>query len=110
MSRNLVVYVNGMRRLEFDRSRGVPGQQRRLLDEMDDDMGQGIQLGDDRIAAPDDEQRAQYVMQHLLNALARGEENAAVVFCTYLGVRLPELVAIQAVDEGAGFSATLQFA
>ncbi len=110
MSTNLVVYVNGMRRLEFDRSRGVPGQQRKLLDEMDQDMDQGINLGGEQIAAPDAEQKAQYVVEHLLNALARQQESAAVIFCTYLGVRLPELVAIRAVDQGQGFSASLQFA
>lgn len=110
MSTNLIVYVNGMRRLEFDRSRGVPGQQRKLLDEMDLDMDNGIQLGDEHIATPDAQQKARYVVQHLLNALAQQQENAAVVFCTYLGVRLPELVAIRAIDQGHGFSAELQFA
>lgn len=110
MSKNLVIYINGMRRLEFDRGQGVPGQQRKLLDEMDLDMDNGIQLGDERIEAPDAQQKAQYVIEHLLNALARQQEQAAVVFCTYLGVRLPELLEIRAVDQGGGFSADLQFA
>lgn len=109
MSNNLIVYINGMARIEFDRASGVPGQQRKLLDEMDADMDQGIRLGGEQIAAPTEQQKAQYIIEHLLNALARDQQGAAAIFCTWLGVRLPELMEIRAVDEGRGFSADLQF-
>jgi len=110
MTQNLIVYINGIRRLEFDRAQGLPGVQRRLLDEMDGEMDQGIQLDEGRVESPDDQQKTRYIMQHMLNALTQDQENAAAVFCTWLGVRQPDLVAVRVVDQGGEFSAKLQFA
>lgn len=110
MSENLVVYINGSKRIEFDRSSGLPGQVRRLLEEMDADMDTGIDLPQGRIDAPSVEQKAHFVIEQLLNTLSRNDSlDAASLLCSYVGTRLPELVAIRVRDRGREFDVDLQF-
>ena len=45
--------------LEFDRSKSIPEIQSQYLDNMDDRMNEGIQLGEDFIAPPNPLQKAQ---------------------------------------------------
>jgi hypothetical protein len=90
--------------LEFDRSKPVPGHQRQYLDNMDLKMDQGIQLGDDFIPSPNALQRSQFVANSLVNSLLKQNYDQAVVMCTYLGKRMPELKQIKCegaeVEEG----------
>ena len=110
VSENLIVYINGTRRLEFDRRSGLPGQVRQLLEEMDADMDAGVELPQGRVAAPTAEQKVHFVIEQLLNVLARNDDpNAASLLCSYVGTRMPDLVAIRVRDLGREFSVDLQF-
>ncbi len=91
----LYVVVNGEPILEFDRKKPVPGHQRQYLDNMDAQMDQGVQLGDDFIESPNALIRSQFVANSLVNMLFKEQYSTAIAMCTYLAKRMPELQQIQ---------------
>lgn len=93
----LAVVVNGASILEFDRAKPLPGQQRRALDIMDDNMDQGISLGQEHVESPNPMQRAQFVANTLINALFAENYSQAMAMSTYLAKRIPELQQVKAV-------------
>lgn len=95
----LTVVVNGASILEFDRNKPVPGQQRRALDTMDQNMDRGIRLGQDQIPSPNPMQRAQFVANTLINALFAENYSQAMAMSTYLAKRIPELQQVKAVGD-----------
>ncbi len=101
----LYVVINGEPILEFDRKKPVPGHQRQYLDNMDAQMDQGIQLGDNFIKEPNALVRSQFVANSLVNMLFKEEYSTAIAMCTYLAKRMPDLQQIQCVgnidDDGA---------
>ena len=100
MNKNILyVIVNDEPVLEFDRSKPVPGHQRQYLDNMDSQMDQGIQLGNDFIKQPNALQRSQFVANSLINHLFKDEYSVAIAMCTYLGKRMPDLKQIKCKGE-----------
>jgi len=95
----LYVIINNEPILEFDRSKPVPGHQRQYLDNMDDRMDQGIQLGADFIKAPNALQRSQFVANSLVNALQNDQDGIASAMCTYLAKRMPDLQQIKCASK-----------
>ncbi|MEZ5535353.1 MAG: hypothetical protein R3F02_06980 [Thiolinea sp.] len=93
------VVVNGTPVLEYDRSKPVPGQQRRYLDNMDIRMDQGIELNGGLIANPDPNQRSQFVANSMINALFTENYSLAIAMCTWLAERIPELKQVQAAGD-----------
>ena len=91
----LYVILNGEPILEFDRRKPVPGHQRQYLDNMDNQMEQGIQMGEDFIKDPNPLQRSQFVANSLVNLLLKENYSMAVAMCTYLAKRMPDLQQIQ---------------
>ena len=90
------VILNEEPLLEFDRKKPVPGHQRQYLDNMDSQMDQGIQLGNDFVEAPNPLQRSQFVANSLINLLLKEEYSMAIAMCTYLAKRMPDLQQIKA--------------
>jgi len=95
----LFVILNDEPILEFDRRKPVPGHQRQYLDNMDAQMEQGIQLGDDFIEKPNPLQRSQFVANSLVNLILKENYSMAVAMCTYLAKRIPDLQQIQCKGE-----------
>jgi len=93
----LAVVVNGASILEFDRAKLLPGQQRRALDIMDENMDRGINLGQEHVESPNPMQRAQFVANTLINALFAENYSQAMAMSTYLAKRIPELQQVKAV-------------
>ncbi|PWQ94085.1 hypothetical protein [Leucothrix pacifica] len=93
----LAVVVNGASILEFDRAKPLPGQQRRALDIMDENMDRGINLGQEHVESPNPMQRAQFVANTLINALFAENYSQAMAMSTYLAKRIPELQQVKAV-------------
>jgi hypothetical protein len=91
----LYVVINGEPILEFDRKKPVPGHQRQYLDNMDAQMDQGVQLGDDFIKEPNALIRSQFVANSLVNMLFKEQYSTAIAMCTYLAKRMPDLQQIQ---------------
>jgi hypothetical protein len=90
------VVVNDAPLLEYDRSKPVPGQQKRYLDNMDKRMDQGIELNGSMVADPDPTQRSQFVANSMINALFSENYSLAIAMCTWLAERIPELKQVQA--------------
>ncbi len=65
-------------------SKPTPARLRRYFDEMDNDMGQGILLGDMQIAEPDDFQKLQYVALELYTAINKNDQNLIEVTSAYI--------------------------
>jgi hypothetical protein len=91
----LYVIINDEPILEFDRKKPVPGHQRQYLDNMDAQMDQGIQLGEDFIENPNELMRSQFVANSLVNMLFKEQYSTAIAMCTYLAKRMPDLQQIQ---------------
>ena len=101
--------VNDTSILEFDRSKPLPGHQRRYLDQMDITMDAGIKLGKDDIENPNTLQRAQYIANSLVNALFEENYDLGIAMCTYLAKRIPDLLQIKAIGEKGETSIELVF-
>ena len=96
MSDGMVVLVNGEALFEYDRTKVLPEQQKQYLDRMDQKMEAGIQLGDEMVVNPDQQQRAQFVALTLLNAVEKDDEASIAAMSAYLAVRYPDLKQVKA--------------
>ncbi|MGV6816922.1 MAG: hypothetical protein ACWA44_06585 [Thiotrichales bacterium] len=105
----LVVVINKVKIIEYDRSKRLTGVQRRFLDEMDTQMADGINLGDEFIAKPTVLQRCQYVANTLVNAVLAEKDPLAAATCSYLATRLPNLQQVRARSSENGASIELVF-
>jgi len=96
----LIVLLNGISQLEYDRDRPLPARQQEYLDRMDAQMDQGVTLEDGPVDRPDPMQRARFVAMNLVQAVRNGQESVAAAMCAYLAVRLPELQQVSATEDG----------
>jgi len=98
----LTVLFNNNPELEYDRNKPLPDHQELYLDKMDEKMRQGIRIGDEQIEDPDTDQRARFVAANLAHALQSSHEPSMASLCTYLAVRMPDLMQlrINADDDG----------
>lgn len=106
MTDMLTVILNDQVVVEYDRRNRLPGQQRRLLDQMDADMDAGIQLGDRHIENPDRSQRSYYVAMNLVRAVLNHNEQLKTMTCGYLGLRDEKLSKI--IAEASEEQVTMQ--
>lgn len=92
----MVVLINGEALFEYDRTKVLPEQQKNYLDRMDQKMKSGIQLGDENVVNPDQQQRAQFVALTLLKAVEKDDEATIAAMSAYLAVRYPDLKQVKA--------------
>lgn len=109
MSEPLVVVLDGVSQVEYQR--GVPLElaQRDYLDRLDRRMDAGIELGGRRIEQPDALQRAQFIAQQLFDAVQAGNEAVAAATCAYLADRISDLKQVRAVTRDGLLSFDLVF-
>ena len=81
---------------EYDRTKPLAEQQKQYLDRMDKQMDGGITLGDEHVANPDQQQRAQFVAFTLLTAIEQDNEAVIAAMNSYLAERYPDLKQIKA--------------
>ena len=74
MSNIMAVLLDGIAQLEYGRDRPLPVHQAACLDKMDARMDEGILVGEDMLASPDLNQRAQFVAGNLVHAFSTGDE------------------------------------
>ena len=96
MSDSMVVLLNGEAVIEYDRAKPLAEKQRQYLDKMDSQMDEGITLGNESIANPDQQQRAQFVAFTLLTAIQNDNEATIAAMSAYLAIRYPDLKQIKA--------------
>ncbi|WP_201345465.1 hypothetical protein [Thiohalobacter sp. COW1] len=109
MAEKMVVVIDGLSQLEYDRTKPLPHKQQLALDRMDLKMDQGIQLPAGRQDSPNSLQRAQFVALQLIQAVEDGNEPMAAATCAYLAERIPELQQIKAEHKPAGMHLDLVF-
>ena len=102
MSKIMAVLLNGTAQIEYNREIALPAKQRDYLDRMDQDMDEGIQLGNHYIEVPDQTQRAQFIALHLVQSLLVDNEQHIAASCAYLADRLPDLKQVKAVTKPDG--------
>lgn len=96
MSDSMVVLVNSEALFEYDRTKPLPENQQQYLDRMDRQMDDGITLGNEAIAKPDQQQRAQFVAFTLITAIQQDNEAVIAAMNSYLAVRYPDLKQVKA--------------
>ena len=109
MSEPLVVVLDGVSQVEYQRGVPLEPAQRDYLDRLDQRMDAGIELGGRRIEQPDALQRAQFIAQQLLDAVQAGNEAVAAATCAYLANRIPDLKQVRAVTRAGLLSFDLVF-
>ena len=92
----MVVLLNGEALFEYDRTKSLPEKQQQYLDRMDTQMDEGITLGNEVIAKPDQQQRAQFVALTLVNAIDKDNDAVIAAMNSYLAIRYPELKQVKA--------------
>jgi hypothetical protein len=98
----MAVMLNGTAQIEYNRDISLPSKQWDYLDRMEQDMDEGIQLGDQYIEAPNQIQRTQFIALHLVQSLLADNEQHIAASCAYLADRLPDLKQVKAVTKPDG--------
>lgn len=83
MTGDFIVRVNNQI-VHSHKSTPIPARLRRFFEEMDRDMLNGVQLGDDFIAEPSDFQKQQYIASILINSLESNDLNTVQIMSAYL--------------------------
>lgn len=109
MNEPLVVVLDGVSQLEYQRGLALAPGQQAYLDRLDARMDGGIALGGRHVERPDALQRAQFIAQQLLDAVQEGNEAVAAACCAYLARRIPELKQVRATTRGGLLSVELVF-
>jgi hypothetical protein len=109
MSAKLVVLLNGVSQIEYDRAQALPERQRDYLDRLDERLDRGVDLNGAHIDEPDRVQRAQFVAVHMIHAIKTENEPLAAAACTYLAERLPDLKQVKADESDGEISIDLVF-
>ena len=109
MAERLVVALNGVSQLEYDRERPLSAAQLQALDGMDREMDAGITVDGERIEQPDPLARAHFVVLHLIRAVRESQEQRAGMTCAYLATRIPELRQVQISENDGVFDYRLVF-
>lgn len=105
----LTVLVDGEPQLTYDRSLPLAEAQRGYLERLDVRMDGGVQLGGERIEAPDTLQRAQFIALQLVDGLQQDDDARVAAACAWLATRLPDLTQVRARLVNGGFSVELVF-
>ncbi|MGV6859330.1 MAG: hypothetical protein ACWA5X_10175 [bacterium] len=106
----LAVVINGDLIMTFDRNKRLPGVERRVLEQIDAHLDEGIEMGEVKVVDPDPMLRAQYVANFMVDALFEDQDKKAAAMCSWLATRIPDLQQVRAIDsEEAGSKIELIF-
>ena len=109
MSDQLVILINGVSQLQYNRSKSLPANQRQFLDKMNTELQRGIMINGQYIENPELPQRAQFVALNLIQSIQNAEEQKASAMCAYLAVFLPDLKQVKATQNPDGILIDLVF-
>ena len=109
MSNMMAVLINEVAQLEYDRNKPLTDYQNTYLEKMDKQMDEGIQIDGQMIAAPEMNQKIQFVTANMLSAMKSDNEGMTSALCTYLATRLPDLKQVKITEQGDDVSIDLVF-
>ena len=105
----LAVVINDALIMTFDRGQRLPGIERRMLEDIDKHLDDGIMVAGVKIIDPDPMVRAQYVANILVNSLLDDQDKKAAAMCSWLATRIPDLQQVKAIDNEEGSKMELIF-
>jgi hypothetical protein len=82
-----VVTLNSEKAIEYFRNRSLSAKQQDDLDATDKKLNLGINIAGEFIAKPNDQDKAIFMANILVNALDSDDETAIAVACAYLATR-----------------------
>jgi len=94
----LTVFVNNEPVFEYDKNTPLEDNKLAFMDDMERDMGRGIRMQGEMIDAPDNAQRARFVVLNMIKALQRDNQAIVQASCAYLANRMPGLIEVHAND------------
>jgi len=106
MSKGFIVTIDDQE-VYTTKSIRSPGRLRRHFDEITHKMDEGITLGSQTVAKPNDYQKQQYVALLLVNGLQADDVNLVHVMAAYLYERYPQLREIRVNSQGEQFNLKL---
>jgi len=86
----------------------APARLRRFLDEIDNDMNSGIQLGELYEETPSLIQKQQYISMKLFYAIEKNDKNLIELLSAYLMSRSPEIKQVLITESGDLFNLKLK--
>jgi len=99
MTELVKLLVNGEAVLEYNKKIELTENQQAYIDDMDQIMDKGIELGGESIAKPELMQKSQFVAFTLMGYLKVKNDESAIAMFSYLVNRLPELKQVEAKYE-----------
>ena len=109
MAKMMAVLLNGIAQLEYDREMALSDYQQVYLDKMDVQMNDGIVIAGKQITDPDANEKAQFVVANLLDAMKSDNEGLTSALCTYLADRMPDLKQLKITEENEDVSIEFVF-
>lgn len=101
MSNMMAVLLNGVAQLEYDRDKPLTDYQNAYLEDMDNKMDDGIEIDGEMVKNPESNQKNQFIVANLLDAMKSDNAGLTSALCTYLADRLPDLKQIK-IEESDG--------
>lgn len=105
----LAILLNGIAQIEYDRNVPLDTKQADYLNNMDNKMDAGIQIGEKFNATPTDEHKAEFVVSNLYHAIKANNEGIASAMTTYLAVRIADLKQVKLNDKDGNVSIELAY-
>lgn len=109
MPNMMAVLLNGVAQLEYDRGIPLTDYQQTYLSNMDSKMNEGIEIDGKRVKKPDVNEKAQFVVANLLNAMKTDNEGMTSALCTYLADRMPDLKQLKITEDNTDVSIEFVF-
>ena len=103
----LVVVLNSNKVIEYRRDRALTERQTRDLENTEIKMQSGIQVGNEFIDDPSEQDKAIFMANQLVLALENNHEPVIAISCAYLATRYPDLLQVRAVLENGSYSIQL---
>lgn len=103
----LVVVLNSNKVIEYRRDRALTERQTRDLENTEIKMQSGIQVGNEFIDDPSEQDKAIFMANQLVLALENNHDAIIAISCAYLATRYPDLLQVRAVLENGSYSIQL---
>lgn len=109
MSNIMAVLLNGVAQLEYDRDKPLTDYQKTYLSNMDRKMDKAIEINGKRVKNPDENQKAQFIVANLLDAMKTDNVGLTSVLCTYLADNMPDLKQLKIEEDNGEVSIEFVF-
>ena len=108
-STKLMVLINNVPQIEFDRAFELTESQNNSLQLIDKKLNQGFELHGIKLENPTHEDKIQFVSANLISSLLADDDEVAAASCAYIAKLLPDLKQIKSIEKNGEISIELVF-